>query len=227
MRNVHINSEYHFHPSHFFGPSWAKIHFTFWSWLACTHRNFFFHICKCSVTPQRELHKQIYYCAFPGNISKEIIICHPLNVLKQTKTCCNLHSHWKGLQHRTALSLDAGNPLRWIQYPVVSVKLASWGQRIPAYLRLPGWFLPFNSNPSQARLLHCRTTMWQQGMNFPHPSSPPPPTPSLQANHPAQISKKSQRGILAVISPGLQPAQIKKMVSRCRLPPPFLPPPPL
>lgn len=52
---------------------------------------------------------------------------------------------------------------------------------------------------------------------FPHPLSP---NPSLPTNHPAQISKKSQRGLLAVKSPGLQPAQIKKMVSRCRLPPP-------
>lgn len=38
---------------------------------------------------------------YPGNVSKEMIICHPLNVLKQKKTHGNLHSYWKDLRHRT------------------------------------------------------------------------------------------------------------------------------
>ena len=123
------------------------------------------------MTPQRELHKQIYYCAFPGNVSKEIIIWHPLSVLKQMKTHCNLHSYWKDLQDNCT-SLDTGNPLERIQYPVMFEKLASSGPQIPAHLRLPGWFLPFNSNPSQAKCIHCRTTMWQPGMNFSPPFIP-------------------------------------------------------
>lgn len=68
--------------------------------------------------------------------------------------------------------LHAGNPLQWIQNAVMFEKLASSGQQIPAYLRLPGWFLPFDSNPSQAKLLHGRTTMWQPGMNFSPPFFP-------------------------------------------------------
>lgn len=138
-----------------------------------TNKKNHFQVCECFKTQQKELHKQIYYCAFPGNVSKEILMCHPLNVLKQKKTHGNLCSYWKDLQHRTVwdVRLDAGNPLSWIQYPVMFEKLASSGQQIPAYLRLPCWF-PFNSNPSQAKLLHCRTTMWKPGMNFSPPFIP-------------------------------------------------------
>lgn len=35
------------------------------------------------------------------------------------------------------VSLDVGNPLQQIQYTVMFEKLASSGQQIPAYLRLP------------------------------------------------------------------------------------------
>lgn len=99
------------------------------------------------MTQQREFHKQIYYCAFSGNVSKEVIICHSLNVLKQMKTQCNLCSYWKDLQHRS-VSLDVGNPLQWIQQPVMFEKLASSGQQIPAYLRL---LVDFLSTQTQVR----------------------------------------------------------------------------
>lgn len=70
-------------------------------YLVCTNRKKNFPVCVCLITQQRKLHEQIYYCAYPGNVSKQMIICHPLNVLKQKKTHGNLHSYWKDLRHRT------------------------------------------------------------------------------------------------------------------------------
>lgn len=168
------------------------------------------------MTQQREFHKQIYYCAFSGNVSKEVIICHSLNVHKQMKTHCNLCSYWKDLQHKKR------EPWCW-QPPTVNT-IASYVWKIGKFraadsciLEAACWF-PFNSNPSQASSSIAEQQCGNQEWIFPHPLSP---NSSLQTNHPAQISKKSRRGILAVTSPGLQPAQIKKMVSRCRLPPPI------
>lgn len=79
--------------------------------------------------------------------------------------------------------------------------------------------ISFQLHPKAAGLFLCSSTMWHEGMSShgPRDSSVPPP----RTNHSPQISKKPQRGILAVLSLGLQPAQIKKMVSRCR--PPSLP----
>ena len=62
------------------------------------------------MTSQRKLHKHIYYCALPGNVSKEIITWHPLNALKQMKTHCNLHSYWKDLQQCTLWSFMLATP---------------------------------------------------------------------------------------------------------------------
>lgn len=201
----------------------GKVHFMFWSSLDCRNRKKkFFFFKYVLVTPQRKLHKHIYYCAFPGNVSKEIIIWHPLNALKQMKTHCNLHSYWKDLQHCTMWSFMLATPYSGYK---MQLCLKNWQVQDSKFLHtwdcLADFFLltqtqvrPSSSMAEQ----QCGNQEWI----FPHPSSP---NPSLQTNHPAQISKKSQRGILAVVSPGLQPAQIKKMVSRCRrlpLPPPSL-----
>lgn len=97
--------------------------------------------------------------------------------------------------------------------------LKNWQVQGSKFLHTWGCLVDFLSTQTQVRPnssiaeQQCGNQEWI----FPHPLSP---KPSLQTNHPAQISKKSQRGILAVKSLGLQPAQIKKMVSRCRLPPP-------
>lgn len=82
--------------------------------------------------------KQIYYCAFPGNVSKEIIICHPLNALKQMKTHCNLHSYWKDLLHWTVWA--------WCWQPPTA-------DTIPSYVWKIGKFRITNSCILEAALL--------------------------------------------------------------------------
>lgn len=98
--------------------------------------------------------------------------------------------------------------------------LKSW-QVHNKFLHTWSCLVDFLSTPSQGRpdsssaAQQCGKKEWAPPP--PHDSSIPPP----HTNHSPQISKKPQSGILAVLSPGLQPAQIKKMVSRCR--PPSLP----
>lgn len=108
-----------------------------------TNKKNHFQVRECFKTQQKELHKQIYYCAFPGNVSKEILMCHPLNVLKQMKTHGNLCSYWKDLQHRTMWDMRRETS-HW-QPPIVDT--------IPSYVWKIGKFRAANSCILEAALL--------------------------------------------------------------------------
>lgn len=110
--------------------------------------------------------------------------------------------------------LRVGSLLLQTKFPVNVCKV---GKRITNSCIVEAALLvSFQLHPETGQPLPLQHRMWQEGMSSPpHPSIPPPHT-----NHPPQISKKPQRGILAVLSPGPQPAQIKKMASRCKAPSP-------
>ena len=126
------------------------------------------------MTSQRKLHKHIYYCALPGNVSKEIITWHPLNALKQMKTHCNLHSYWKDLQQCTLWSFMLATPYGGYK---MQLCLKNWQVQDSKFLHtwdcLADFFLltqtqvrPSSSMAEQ----QCGNQEWI----FPHPSSPKP-----------------------------------------------------
>lgn len=91
-------------------------------------------------------------------------------VLKQMKTHCNLCSYWKDLQHRTR------KPWCW-QPPTVDT-IASYVWKIGKFRAANSCILEaallisFQLKPNSGQFLHCRTTMWQPGMNFSPPLIP-------------------------------------------------------
>lgn len=161
--------------------------------------------------------KQNYYCAFPGNVNKGPLHCHLLSMLK-VKTHCDLHSYWKDLQYWTTWAPCWQSPTE----DNAQLRLKSW-QVHNKFLHSWSCLVDFLSTPSQGRPGSSSGAQNVARRNELPPPQPPPSIPPPHTNHSPQISKNPQRGILAVLSPGLQPAQIKKMASRCRppSPPPF------
>lgn len=161
--------------------------------------------------------KQNYYCVFPGNVNKGPLYCHLLSMLK-VKTHCDLHSYWKDLQYWTTWAPCWQSPTE----DNAQLRLKSW-QVHNKFLHSWSCLVDFLSTPSQGRPGSSSGAQNVARRNELPPPQPPPSIPPPHTNHSPQISKNPQRGILAVLSPGLQPAQIKKMASRCRppSPPPF------